>query len=334
MKTRPFLSLAALAIVLALSLAACGTPSAIPPQTGGISPTDDLLAFSPAILDIGDRLKVTATTSIVADVVQNIGGDLIDLTTLMAPGADPHSFEPTPQNMAAIADAHVVYASGVGLEAFLESLMESAEVKDRLVSVSYGIALLQFENAGSQGQQDEHQHEGADPHTWFDPNNVIVWVRNIKDTLSALDPANAERYQANAAAYMAQLEQLDTWIRQQVAQVPEANRKLVTDHTSFTYFAHRYGFEQVGAVFPGYSTLASPSAKELAALQDSIRTQGVKAVFVGKTVNPALSQRVAQDTGTRLVFVYTGSLGEAGSPGSTYLGMMEYNVSAIVDALR
>ncbi|MGB9594003.1 MAG: metal ABC transporter substrate-binding protein, partial [Anaerolineae bacterium] len=180
----------------------------------------------------------------------------------------------------------------------------------------------------------EAEHEGGDPHTWFDPNNVRVWARNIRDTLSALDPANAAVYQANAQSYIARLEELDAWIRQQVAQVPPDNRKLVTDHTAFTYFAARYGFEQVGAIFPGYSTLASPSARELAALEDAIRAQGVKAVFTGKTVNPALAERVAQDTGVRLVFLYTGSLGGAGSPASTYLDMMRYNVSVIVDALR
>jgi ABC-type Zn uptake system ZnuABC Zn-binding protein ZnuA len=262
--------------------------------------------------------------------VQYVGGERIALTTLMPLGADPHAFEPTPQNMASIADAHVVYASGAGLEAFLESLMAGAEAGNKTVHLSHGIALLALE----EHEEEDHSHGDADPHTWFDPNNVMVWVRHIQDTLSALDPARAAMYEANAAAYTKQLEELDTWIREQVLQIPPANRKLVTDHTVFAYFAQRYGFEQVGALFPSVSTLASPSAKELAELQDAIRAQGIKAVFVGKTVNPALSERVAQDTGARLVFVYTGSLGEAGSPGDTYLGMMRYNVAGIVSALR
>lgn len=298
-------------------------------------------ALSPVPLGATERLRVVATTSIVADVVANVGGDRVALATLVPTGADPHSFQPTPQDMAALTHAHIVYANGAGLETFLESLMDSIGVAERVVYVSRGIALLQAAHEHGEGAEgEEHEgeaayaHAGGDPHTWFDPDNVIVWVRNIRDTLSALDPAHADTYRANAEAYTARLETLDAWIREQVAQVPEGNRRLVTDHTAFTYFAARYGFEQVGAIFPGYSTLASPSARELSALEDAIRAQGVKAVFVGKTVNPALAQRVAQDTGVRLVFLYTGSLGEPGSPAATYLDMMRYNVSAIVGALR
>jgi ABC-type Zn uptake system ZnuABC Zn-binding protein ZnuA len=319
------ISRTALAVLLALSFTACRAPSATPH-------TDEIPAFSPARLNSGERLRVVATTSIVADVVQNIGGEMIDLTPLMPLGTDPHAFEPTPQNMAAIANSHVVFANGACLETFLEPILQSAEAGDKIVLVSSGVALLQFGATGTQEQQDEHG--GVDPHTWFDPGNVSVWVRNIEAALAALDPANAAKYKANADAYAAKLDELDSWIRTQTAQIPAANRKLVTDHTVFTYFAARYGFEQVGAVFPGYSTLASPSAKELASLEDAVHAQGVKAVFVGRTANATLAERLAQDTGIRLVFVYTGSLGEAGSPGNTYLAMMRANVAAIVGALR
>lgn len=325
MRTLRILSHAALAILQALSFTACRAPSATPH-------TDTIPAFSPAPLNPGERLRVVATTSIVADVVQNIGGEMIDLTTLMPLGADPHAFEPTPQNMAAIANAHVVFANGAGLETFLEPILDSADAGNKIVLVSSGVALLLFNATGTQEHEDEHG--GADPHTWFDPGNVTVWIRNIENSLAALDPANAVRYKANANAYAAQLVELDSWIRAQTAQIPGANRKLVTDHTVFTYFAAQYGFEQAGAVLPGYSTLASPSAKELASLEDAVRAQGVKAIFVGRTANSTLSERLAQDIGIRLVFVYTGSLGEVGSPGDTYLGMMRANVGAIVDALR
>ncbi len=319
------LLLGILSIFLVTICACRPAPSRAP--DGSASP-----ALLPAPLAAGEKLRVVATTSIVADVVANVGRDHIALTTLVPLGADPHSFQPTPQDMAALAKAHVVYANGAGLETFLESLMDSVDIAGRLVYVSDGIALLQAEHEHEDEAGDER--EGGDPHTWFDPNHVVVWVAKIRDTLSALDPANAPAYRANAQAYIARLEELDAWIRQQVAQIPPDNRRLVTDHTAFTYFAARYGFEQVGAIFPGYSTLASPSAKELAALEDAIRAQGVKAVFVGKTVNPALAERVAQDTGVRLVFLYTGSLGETGSPAATYLDMMRYNVSAIAEALR
>jgi len=298
---------------------------------------DEMPPLSPVSLGEGEKLQVVATTSIVADVVQNVGGDLIDLTVLMPPGTDPHTFEPTPQDVVAVANAHVVFVNGAGLEVFLEPLLESAGVrKARVVPVSYGVELRESEGEHEETGAPEsgHEHGGFDPHTWFDPHNVMVWVHNIEQALSALDPANARAYAANADAYQARLRDLDVWIREQVAQVPEANRKLVTDHTAFTYLAHRYGFEQAGAVVPGYSTLAAPSAQELAALEGIIRAFGVKAIFVGMTVNPDLARRIAQDTGIRLVFLYTGSLSEPGGPAGDYLSLMRYDVSAIVDALK
>ena len=295
--------------------------------SGRERPADEMPALSPAALGEGEKLRVVATTSIVADVVQNIGGDRIDLTALLPLGADPHAFEPTPQDVAAVARAHVVFANGAGLEAFLDDLLESVGGNVTVVPISYGVELLALDG------EDEHGGE-VDPHVWFDPNNVVVWTRNIEHALGRLDPANAETYAANAAAYQTDLRALDAWIEQQVAQVPEANRRLVTDHTSFAYFARRYGFQQIGAVFPGYSTLAETSAKELAELEEAIRGHGVKAVFVGLTVNPALAERVAEDTDTRLVFLYTGSLSESDGPASDYLAFMKYNVSAVVEALR
>jgi manganese/iron transport system substrate-binding protein len=180
----------------------------------------------------------------------------------------------------------------------------------------------------------EHGHEGADPHVWMDPNNVRVWTRNIAAALSDLDPANAAAYQANAERYDQALQALDAWVKEQIARIAPENRQMVVDHDAFGYFARRYGFETVGTVVPGYSTMSAPSAQELARLQDAIRALGVRAVFVGSTVNPALAQRVAADTGTQLVFLFTGSLSEPGGGAETYEDFVRYNVNAIVDALR
>jgi manganese/iron transport system substrate-binding protein len=334
--TRWVFATGAVVSMLLLTTSGCWPGTEATPEHG--HDADEMPSLSPATLDAGAKLQVVATTSIVADVVRNVGGDLIDLKTLMPVGADPHAFEPTPQDVAAVADAHVVFVNGAGLEEFLEPLLESAGEGVTVVPASYGVELLQFggehEEEAGWGDPSEHHHGGADPHTWFDPHNVMVWAYNVEHALSALDPAHAETYQANAEAYEAELEALDAWIQEQVAQVPEAHRKLVTDHTAFSYFARRYGFEQIGAVFPGYSTLAEPSAQELAALEDAIREHDVQAVFVGVTVNPDLAQRVAGDTGTRLVFLYTGSLSERGGPAGDYFALMRYNVSAITEALR
>ena len=290
--------------------------------------------------DSDDKLKVVATTTIVGDVASQIGGELIDLSVLLPVGTDPHSFDPTPQDIAKVVEADLVFANGAGLEEFLDSLIEGAGAKDKVIHVSEGIDFLIFEgeheheHEGEEHEGEEHHHEGIDPHTWTNPNNVLIWVHNIEQALSEADLNNADIYTANAGKYASELESLDAWMRRLTAQVPEENRKLVTDHALFIYFADEYGFEQVGALIPGYSTLAEPTAKELADIEDAIHDLGVKAVFVGNTVNPALAERVTEDTGVVLIFVYTGSLSEPGGQASTYLEYMRYNTSAFVEALK
>lgn len=274
----------------------------------------------------GERLRVVATTSLIGDVAQVIGGDAITLETLIKAGADPHSFEPTAQQTVAIHDADVVFSNGYDLEESLLGLFESAVADGRrVVPVSAGIETIELA-AGEEG--------GVDPHVWTSPLNVIVWARNVAATLAELDPAQAALFQANAGAYIAQLQELDAWIAGQVEHIPVGERKIVTDHAVFGYFTRRYGFQQVGAVVQGYSTLAEPSAQDLAALEDDIRRLGVRAVFVGNTVNPTLGQRVADDTGVRLLRVYTGSLSAPGGPAATYLDYMRYNVGVFVQGLR
>lgn len=283
-----------------------------------------------------DGLKVVASTTIVGDVVAQVGGDLISLAVLFPPGTDPHTFEPRPQDVAALSDAHVVVISGLGLEEPLEPALE-ANAQGSVVHASDGIDVLAFEDEEHDEDaqaQDEHGHENGDPHTWTDPNNVIIWTENIAAALAEADPANADAYQANAEAYIASLRDLDAWIRSEVAGIPPERRKLVTDHRAFGYFADEYGFEQVGALVGSFSTNASSSAQEIAALEDAIRAQNVPAVFVGTTVNSALAEQVAQDTGTQIVPVYTGSLTAPGGEADSYLAFMRYNVSAIVEALK
>jgi len=285
----------------------------------------------------GAKLKIVATTTIVGDVVSQVGGDLIELTILLPVGIDPHSFDPTPKDVATVANADVVFANGAGLEEFLDNLIESAGAEDKVVHVSNGIDFLIFEGDNQHGEAEQHVHTdtpaGADPHTWTDPNNVIVWVHNIEQKLSELDPDSADSFEASSKEYEAELKELDAWIHEKVAQIPETNRKLVTDHIFFSYFAEEYGIEQIGALFPGYSTLAEPTAQELAEIEDAIKSLDVKAIFVGNTLNQSLAEQVAEDTGTQLIFVYTGSLSEPGGKADTYINYMHYNTNAFVNAL-
>ncbi len=326
------LLIAAMILVVSLfAVTSCNSSSATAtPQPVVGEQNHEMPKLSPVAFGAGEKLAVVASTTIVADVVSNVGGDRIALTQLIPLGTDPHTFSPTPQDIAAVSRAHVVFANGAGLEEFLEPLLESAGAHNKTIEVSHGIALLEF----GEEHENKHEHTGGDPHTWTDPHNVVIWVHNIEHTLSALDPANAEYYATNAEAYEEKLIELDTWVRQQVTQIPEADRKIVTDHQLFGYLAHTYGFALVGAIVPGYSTMAEPSAKELADLEDAIKDLGVKAIFVGDTVNPNLAQRVAEDTGAQLVTLYTGSLTEKGGQAGTYLDYMRYNVNAIVQALK
>ncbi|MBN1955510.1 MAG: zinc ABC transporter substrate-binding protein [Anaerolineae bacterium] len=289
-----------------------------------------LPACSPTSPDADGLLRVVATTTIVGDVTRQVGGEHIELTVLLPVGSDPHTYEPAPQDIAALSQADVILINGAGLETFLEPLLDQSGADTAVVSVSDGIVLRHL------GEDDHHQHGpgDADPHVWLDPHNVIVWVQNIERALSQLDPVNAEIYTANAAAYRTELEELDAWIQAQVAQIAGPERRLVADHAMLGYFADRYGFEQVGAVLPGFSTLAEPSAQERAELEEAILALDVGAIFVGVTSNPRLAQQIARDTGIQVVPLYTGSLSASGGPAENYLALMRYNVTAIVTALQ
>ncbi|MDP2993895.1 MAG: metal ABC transporter substrate-binding protein [Anaerolineales bacterium] len=273
----------------------------------------------------GGKLRVLATTSIVGNVVSQVGGDTIALTILMPVGTDPHDFQPRPQDAAALADAQIIFSNGAGLEGFLQMLLESTGATGKLVEVSAGITLLPLPGS---------DQSTGDPHTWLDPNNVIIWTQNIAAALSAADPAHAADYQANAEAYATSLRDLDTWIRSEVAQIPPQNRLLVADHAVLGYFAARYGFTQEGTITGSFSTEAAPSARELAALEDKIRQSGVRAVFVSEAVNQTLADQIAADTGIKSVWIYHATLTAPGGPAASYLEFMRYNIKAIVEALK
>ncbi|GAB4419236.1 MAG: metal ABC transporter substrate-binding protein [Anaerolineales bacterium] len=272
-----------------------------------------------------------ASTTILGDVVAQVGGEHINLTVLYPPGADPHTFDPRPQDIAAISEAQVLFLNGLNLEESIESIVEQ-NATGLVVHVSEGVDVLELDEAHE--VEDEHGHEGGDPHTWTDPNNVITWTKNIAAALSKADPAHASTYRANADAYIASLRDLDAWIRTEVERIPSEKRKLVTDHQVFGYFARAYGFEQVGALIGSFSTNASPSAQEVAALEDTIRAQNVPAIFVGMDSNNKLAEQIAQDTGVQVVLLYTGSLTAPGGEAESYLAFMKYNVNAIVTALK
>jgi manganese/iron transport system substrate-binding protein len=320
-------------------------------EEGRADHAHDLPPLSAVTLADGEKLRVVATTNILGDVVRNVGGDEIELTTLLPVGADPHSYNATPADLRLLSDAHVVFIVGEGIEESLLAVLENREGESALIPVNTGIDLMEMaehDDAHADEHEDEHEDEHAethaeddgdhhhdlDPHTWTAVPNVMHWVEIIEHALSELDPANTEAYESSAIAYLAELEALDNEIAAAVAAIPVENRKLVTDHETFGYFAARYGFEVIGAVIPSFSTLAAPSAQELAALQRQIEAEGVQAIFVGSTVNPSLSGQIAGDVDVEVVPLYADSLSEPSGPAPTYIDMMRHNVTAIVEALE
>jgi ABC-type Zn uptake system ZnuABC Zn-binding protein ZnuA len=327
-------------LAILLALAACAP--AAPAQTA--APAEMTLpAVTPVDLGPGERLKVVATTNIVGDVVEEVAEDAVSLTVLMAVGQDPHSYEPTPQALAAIEDADVIFVNGLDLEEVLMTTIENTAT-GLVVPVSAGIEPLVVEKNEREGAEEhaeegsEHVHANGDPHFWMNPANVIVWTQNIESVLSQADPANRQSYAASADAYRAQLEQVDAYARQQLALVPPENRKLVTDHDSLGYFADAYGFEVVGAMIPGTSTTGEASAGDVAALVDVIRAEDVPAIFIGTSASrglQSLANTIADEVGgqVKVLPLLTGSLAPVGQPGDTYLGLIRFDVDQIVEGL-
>ncbi|MEJ2757881.1 MAG: metal ABC transporter substrate-binding protein [Anaerolineales bacterium] len=288
-----------------------------------------LVACSPVASTTGQPL-VVASTTIVGDVVQQVGGSQIDLRVLLPVDADPHSFSPAPKDVAMVESAALVFLNGFNLEESLADLVK-ANATGQIVYVSDGISPIEI---GDHAHAGGSAHSGDDPHVWLDPRNVQVWVDNIAAALSEMDPDHAADYRANADAYLAELADLHTWLSEQAASIPADQRVLVTDHESLGYFAKAYGFTIVGVIVPGGSTLAEPSAQAIAALEETIQQTGTRAIFVGTTVNTQVAERVAADTGAALVPLYTGSLSAADGPAATYLDLMRYDMGAIVGVLQ
>lgn len=272
-------------------------------------------------------LRVLATTSLVGDVVGRVGGAAIDLTTLMGPGQDPHSYQPGAADLSAAADADVIFVNGWNLE---EGLVDDlATIGGAVAPISAGIEPRPL--AGEEGN-------AADPHVWQSVPNVYRWVENARDVLSAADPANAATYAANAAAYRTELEALEAEVLTQTAAIPVGRRVLVTNHDTFGYFADAYGFRVLGSVVPGASTLAEPTAANVAELARVMADEGVCSLFIETTVSDQLARTLGQELSdcetVQVLTLYSDALGLPGSGADSYAGMMRANVATLAAALQ
>ena len=270
------------------------------------------------------RPDILTTSTILADIARNVAGDQLVTESIVPFGADPHSYQPVPQDTKKMNETKVLIINGADYERSLAPLLANAGDKKTLIEASAGLRRI----------TDLNNDQEVDPHLWLDPSNVIVYVDNIREGLTKFNPDSADVYQANARAYISQLQELDAWINGQVAQIPPQRRVLVTNHDSVEYFAERYGFKVVGTIIASFSSDASPSAQQMADLIDRIKLFEVPAIFLDASDNPTLAQQIAAETGVKIVTdLHLESLTE-GAPAGTYIDMMRYNVTKIVEALK
>ncbi len=309
--------------ILALGLTACGGNPASPAAEVA-SPTSTTPPPQPTAAESVPEFEVLASTTLLADIAQHVAGDRIQIGSILPVGADPHSYQYTPQDVTKVADIELlILFDNESYEVFLEPLLYAADGHMEFVYSSTGVS-----------KRADFELGGFDPHIWLDPNNIIICIENIRVGLTQLDPEGEAVYTSNADAYVAELTALDAWIVEQVSQIPPERRLLVTNHEAFGYFADRYGFTVVGSVLQSFSTDASPSAGQMADLIDQIESSGAPAIFLDAGDSPALAQQIAEETGVQVVTdLHLESLTD-GAPAATYLEMMKHNVTLIVEALK
>jgi ABC-type Zn uptake system ZnuABC Zn-binding protein ZnuA len=288
----------------------------------------------------GASVSAVATTTQVADLVRNVGGERVALDGILPPNADPHDYEPRPSDAAALADADIVFRSGGDLDAWLDDLIESAGGDAKEVALMDSVRTIDGghgEHEEEHAEEEEHADEAEgerDPHWWQDPRNAILAVAAIRDTLIEADPDGRAGYERRAAASTRRLRELDAQIAQCIERVPAAKRKLVTTHDALGYFADRYGLDVIGAVIPSLSTQAQPSARDVDDLVEQIRAEGVEAIFPEAAVSQKLEQAISREAGAEVgEELYADTLGTPGSSGATYVGAMRANAQALAQGM-
>ncbi len=279
-------------------------------------------------------LQVSVSNSILADFVRNVGGTRVSINEIVPAGGDSHTFQPTASVIRGLAGSRVMFVNGAGLEPWLPQVQASAPS----VPVRTLTSGLKLREGGEEEEGEEHageEHSDFDPHAWWDLGLAAGYVKNVQNTLSALDPAGKATYASNAAAYIKKLNEADAYAKKQFATLPASQRQIVTNHDALNYFAARYGLTVVGTVIPGLSTEREPSARELATLVTAVKQSGVKVIFTENIVNTRLAEALAKETGAKIAPpLYTDALGPKGSAGETFLGAFQANVNEMVAALK
>jgi zinc/manganese transport system substrate-binding protein len=278
-----------------------------------------MLAVLVTPLRAQNPLKVVASFSILGDFVKNVGGDRVDVTTLVGPDGDVHVYAPSPVDARKVAEAKLLVVNGLGLEGWLPRLLQASGGKATLITATRGVMPLKL---GSE----------ADPHAWQSVANARSYVTNIADALVAANPSNADYFRSNAQAYLAKLDALDREVRQAIQQIPESRRKVISTHDAFGYFASAYGIEFIAPL--GVSTESEASARDIARIIAQIRSEKTPAVFLERISDPRLMRRLSAETGAKVGgTLYSDSLTDEKGDAPTYIDMVRHNIKALTSAL-
>jgi zinc/manganese transport system substrate-binding protein len=300
-----------------------------------------VLALSVCVVLVGlpahatDRVKVVTSFSILGDLVKQVGGDRIEVTTLVGPNGDAHVFSPSPAVAAKVKAAQIIFMNGLGLEGWMERFVKASGTKAPLVVTSTGVETrtggdaVHDEPKGNSKGPAEHR---LDPHAWQNVATVKVYVANIREALVKADPSGQGTYDANAARYLAELDTLDTEVKAAMAKVPADRRRIITTHDALGYFAAAYGMQIIAP--QSVSTESEASAQDVARIIRQIKAQGIPAVFIENVSDDRLIQQIAKETGAKIGGkIYSDALSEPGGPASTYVDMMRNNIRAFSEAL-
>ena len=281
----------------------------------------------------GQKISAVASFSILADWVSQVGGGRVDVTALVGPGQDAHAFSPSPASVVPVVKAQIIFVNGLGFEGWIERLIAASGAKGLLVTATRGIKPLPPKQAGGGHADHNHGHAGADPHIWHSPLHAQSCVRNIRDALSALDPAGQTEFGQNAQRYLDQLQSLDAEINAILSVIPADRRKVVTSHDAFQYFEQRYGIRFLSPA--GVSSAAEPSARDMARIIRQIKLERIPAVFMENITSPALMRRIAAETGARIGgTLHSDALSAPGGPAADYVSLMRANAVTLAAALK
>jgi zinc/manganese transport system substrate-binding protein len=272
-------------------------------------------------------ITAVASISILGDLVHNVGGDRVEVTTLIGPNGDAHVYSPTPGDAKRLAAANIVFVNGLGLDSWMTRLARASGTAAPMITVSVGIAPRRLNDEGKSGRS------AIDPHAWQSVANAKIYVANIRDGLDAIDPAGKPTYDANAAFYLAKLDVLEEEVRAAIANIPADRRKIITTHDAFGYFGDAYGMQFISP--EGVSTDAEPSAKDVGKIIALIRKENIPAIFKENISDPRMMEQIAGETGARLGGkLYSDALSAPSGPAATYIDMMRHNVRELTVALN